>query len=185
MTRSSDPSRRFILRRHPWLTAITVVVVAFLVASSVLFVWPSSDRPGRVGAIVSLAGENEVGRADTAISLAEKGYASTLLFSQGGVVTDTSCPRVPRVKVVCFVPNPPHTGGEIKFAVDYAHAHHLHSIMLVPGRIQVTEARLLMERCFTGRLLIVPAPVPLRGVIPQVIHEWGAVAKALFTSQSC
>jgi hypothetical protein len=185
VTRSSDPGHRFILRRHPWLTAITLVVVAFLVATSVLFVWPSSDSPSRVGAILSLNGENETGRANTAISLAEKGYASTLLFSQGGAVSDTSCPKVPRVKVVCFVANPPHTDGEIKFAANYARAHHLHSIMLVPGRIQVTEARLLMERCFTGRLLVVPAPVPLRGVIPQVIHEWGALVKALFASQPC
>ena len=104
-------------------------------------------------------------REALAISLARKGYAPVLLFSQGGEASDTSCPKVPRVSVVCFVDVTGNTRGEAEFAGRYAERHHWHSLMIVPGRDQVTRARLLTERCFSGRVATVPicraAPVPV------------------------
>jgi hypothetical protein len=164
---------------------VALVVVAFLVASAVLFVWPASDQPRRVDAILSLNGENEVAREAKAVALAKHGYAPLLLFSQGGNVADTGCPKVPGVSVVCFVPNPPHTFGEIKWAANYARRHHLRSIMIVPDQTQVTQARLLMQRCFSGEIVMVPASLGLLHLPLQVLYEWGAVAKALLTDQHC
>ena len=115
------------------------------------------DQPRHVDAIVSFNGSNEGTREADAVSLAEKGYASVLLFSQGGAVADTACPKVSRVSVVCFVDVTGHTRGEAEWVGRYAQRHHWHSLLLVPGRGQATRALLLTERCFSGQLVVVPA----------------------------
>ena len=79
----SGDGRRRRTRRYRVLAAIAILVVGFLTASSVLFVWPATDQPRHVDAIVSLNGTDEADREGLAISLAEKGYAPVLLFSEG------------------------------------------------------------------------------------------------------
>jgi hypothetical protein len=160
------------------------VLGAFIVASSVLFIWPASDQPRQVDAIVSLAGSNEVAREAKAISLAKQGYAHVLLFSQGAFHSQP-CPKVPGVTVVCFEPVPGRTVGEVEWASRYARKHGWHSLMIVPGRAQVTRARLLIERCFPGRTVVVPAPVPLLQLPYEVVYEWGALTKALLVDRKC
>jgi hypothetical protein len=176
---------RGFVRRHPLILSLALVVVVFLVASSVLFVWPATNQPRRVNAIVSLNGENEVARESTAVSLAKEGYAPVLLFSQGGNAADTTCPSVPQVSVVCFVSYPPHTNGEVAYAASYARHHGMHSLLIVAGRAQVTRARLLMQRCFSGQIVMVSAPVGLTGLPYEVVYEWGALAKAVVFDRHC
>jgi hypothetical protein len=181
--------RRHSFRRHSfwrrrWLVLVGGLgLVVVLVASSVLFVWPATNQPRHVDAILSMNGEDESARENTAIALAEKGYAPVLIFSQGHDAT--ACPHVPGVKVVCFIPVPNRTVGEVRFATAYAKAHDLHSLLIVPGRAQTTRARILMKRCFSGQVLMVPATVPLLAVPFEVVYEWGALAKALFVDRSC
>jgi uncharacterized SAM-binding protein YcdF (DUF218 family) len=150
----------------------------------VLFVWPATDRPQRVDAIVSMDGDDEAAREAKAVSLAKQGYAPVLLFSQGAF-RSTPCPKVPRTTVVCFEPVPGRTVGEVEWAARYARAHRWHSLMIVPGRAQATRARLLMERCFSGRIVVVPAGVPLLHLPYQVVYEWGALVKALLVDTGC
>ena len=155
---SEVPGLDFVAGR--WSPALGLVVVAFVTASSLLFVWPATDQPQHVDAILSLNGGNEPARESLAISLAEQGYARVLLFSQGNSHT-TPCPEVPTISVVCFAAEPGRTAGEVKFAARYARRHGWHSLMIVPGRAQVTRARLLMNRCFSGHVAVVAAPVKL------------------------
>jgi hypothetical protein len=164
--------------------AAGALVVTFLVASSVLFVWPATDRPQHVDAIVSLDGPDENYREARAITLAEEGYAPVLIFSQGAYRT-TPCPRVPKVTVVCFEPSPARTVGEVEFASRYALRRGWSSLMIVPARAQTTRARLLMKRCFPGRVVVVPAPVPWVDLAGDVLYEWGALAKALLVDRHC
>ncbi len=164
--------------------ALGLLIVAFVTASSLLFVWPATDRPQHVDAILSLDGQNEAARQSRAVSLAEEGYAHVLLFSQGNSHT-TPCPHVPDVTVVCFSANPGRTAGEVEFAALYARRHDLHSLLIVPGRAQVTRARVLMKRCFSGHTAFVAAPVKLSDIPFDVIYEWGALAKALFIYRTC
>jgi len=174
-------------RRARWRTTIAVIGLAisvFLTASSLLFVWPATDQPRHVDAILSLNGENEAAREKLSISLARRGYASVLLFSQGNSHT-TPCPKVPRVSVVCFSADPGRTAGEVEFAARYARRHGWRNLMIVPGRAQVTRARLLMKRCYAGNLTLVAAPVQVLHIPYDVIYEWGALAKALFVYRSC
>jgi hypothetical protein len=175
--------------RHRWrrraLVGLGIALVVFVAASLALFVWPPTDQPRHVDAILSLNGPNEGARQALAVSLAEKGYASTLIFSRGGYARDTPCPKVPRISVVCFVDVPNDTRGEARWAGRYAERHHLHSLMIVPGRPQVTRARLLMERCFSGQIVVVPASEPLLRFPLDVFHEWFGLAEALLIDRSC
>jgi uncharacterized SAM-binding protein YcdF (DUF218 family) len=162
---------------------IALVFVAFLTASAVLFVFPTTDQPRPVDAILSLNGTDESARESRAIVLAEEGYAPVLLFSEGG--SPSPCPRVRGVRVVCFIPVPGRTVGEVRFAADYARRHGWHSLMVVPGRAQATRARLLLERCFSGRVVVVPASFQLTRFPFEVLYEWAALGKALFVDRSC
>ena len=124
-------------------------MVTFLAATSVLFLFPATDQPRHVDAILSLNGTDEAARESKAISLVEAGYARVLLFSQGD--SPTPCPEVPYAKVVCFVAVPGRTVGEVRFAANFLRRHGWHSVMIVSGRAQATRAGLLMDRCFRGR----------------------------------
>lgn len=172
------------VRRRRLIAALVVVVVIFLVASSVLFVWPATDLPRRADAILLLEGDNEAVRESTAVSLAKKGYAPVLLFSRGSP-NGPACPRISRVSVVCFVPNPQQTIGELRFATAYARRHGWHSLMVVAGRTQITRARLLAERCFSGQLVMIPAPVQLIHLPFEILYEWGALTKAVLSDEHC
>ena len=107
-----------------------------------------------------------------------------LLFSQGSAYADTSCPKVSGVSVVCFVDVTGNTRGEAEWAGRYAQRHHWHSLLIVPGRGQATRARLLTERCFLGKLVVVPAVEP-RPPLSQIIHEWGGLFDTVLVNRSC
>jgi hypothetical protein len=166
------------------LGVVALVVVVFVAATLRLFVFPPRDQPRHVDGIVSFNGPNEGARTALAVSLAEKGYARVLLFSQGGDGADTSCPKVPRVTVVCFADPTDNTRGEAEWAGRYAERHHWHSILIVPGRAQTTRARLLTERCFSGQIVTVPA-AESRPPLSEIIHEWGGVLQAVFIDRGC
>jgi hypothetical protein len=183
---ANQPSRRSRPRRvMPLVLALVVLLAAFIAISCALFVWPSVDRPQHVGAVLSLAGTNENLREQRAVALVRQGYAPVLLFSEGHYAM-VPCPRVPHVTVVCFIPQPARTVGEIEFAAHYAARHGLHSIMVVPSKTQATRARLLVGRCFKGHSVVVPAAAPpLVDLLPQVAYEWGALVKALVIDRGC
>lgn len=166
------------------LAVLVVALLGFVTASAVLFVFPASDPPRHADAILSLNGENEPAREALAISLAERGFAPVLLFSQGNSHT-TPCPVVRRVRVVCFEATPGRTVGEVEFAARLARRHGWRSLLMVPGRAQTTRARMLLERCFSGRVTVVPAPVPLLEQPYEIAYEWGAMAKALVLYRHC
>lgn len=184
----AEPSGRD--RPHHWgrpiaLTLLGAFLVAFIGLSGALLVWPAGDRPQHVDGILSLDGANEHLREQRALGLARAGYAHVLLFSEGHY-PKVPCPKLPHVEVVCFVPRPARTVGEIEFAARYAARHRWHSIMVVPGHTQTSRARLLLARCFQGRAIVVPAAAPPLLELPyQVAYEWGALVKALIVDPGC
>ena len=166
------------------LGILLVVAVVFAAATLRLFVFPATDQPTHVNGILSLNGGNEMAREALAVSLAEKGYAPVLLFSQGGEASDTSCPKVPRVAVVCFVDGAGNTRGEAEFAGRYAERHHWHSMMIVPGRDQATRARVLTERCFSGRVVVVPISES-RPALRDIADQWGGLLDTFLVHRGC
>ncbi len=188
-TPDTDPTKGSQRRRRRWprrlLLSLGGVVVVFVAATLALFVFPPTDHLHHVDGILSLNGGDEQARESQAVSLAEKGYASVLLFSQGSQANDTTCPKVPRVSIVCFFDATNNTRGEARWAGNYAKRHHWHSLLIVPGRIQARRARLLTERCFSGQVLVDPATEPLREIPGDVLHEWGGLLAALVIYRGC
>ena len=166
------------------LGIIFVVAAVFVATTLRLFVVPSTDQPTHVDGILSFNGSDERARTALAVSLAEKGYAPVILYSQGGAGADTSCPKVPRITVVCFVDGPNNTRGEAEWAGRYAKRHNWKSLMIVPGRSQATRARLLTERCFSGRLVVVPIS-EARPALSDIFHQWGGLLSSLFVHRGC
>jgi uncharacterized SAM-binding protein YcdF (DUF218 family) len=183
------PARGTARSRHRWrrrlLWSLGTVIVVFVAATLALFISPPTDLPGHVDGILSLNGHGEPAREALAVSLAEKGYAPVLLFSQGSSANDTPCPKVPRVRVVCFADVTNNTRGEARFAGQYAARHHWHSLLIVPSRTQATRARLLVARCFPGQVVVVPSAEPLSEAPSDVFHEWGGVLAALAIYRGC
>jgi hypothetical protein len=180
--------RRSQGRQSRWRVVLMsggAIIVLWMAASLALFVIPPTNQPTHVDAIVSFNGPNEGTREALAVSLAENGYAPALVFSQGGPVAVTTCPTIPHVVVTCFIDLPNNTRGEARWVARYAIRHHWRSLLLVPGRPQATRARLLVGRCFTGTLVVVPASEPLLRFPIDVLHEWGGLAKALVVNRGC
>jgi len=174
-------------RRWRFLIAAAALLVAMLGAATArLFVWPERGMPGHVDAIVMLNGPGD--RLPTALSLAWAHRAPMVVISRGSPywAQGSACaPAIPRVRVICFGPDPATTQGEAEFAGRLARRYHWHSIALVTITPQATRARLRVGRCFPGSTYVVTAPLPAYEWPYEVAYEWGATLKALFLQQRC
>ena len=167
------------------ILVVLLVVIVFLVATARLFVWPPSNTPSRVDAIVALGGDPGQRRMKSAIQLAKAGYARILVISLGGN-PPVRCPRAPTgIEVICFRPDPLNTRGEAEFVARLAARRHWHRIIVIPDRTQTTRARLLFKRCTPISLEMVPVHDDLSQLVVGVAYEWGALIKALIFIRSC
>jgi hypothetical protein len=166
------------------LTAVAGLVLAFVIATALLLVWPAQGMPTQVSAIVMLAGPGD--RIPVALRLASEHRAPVLVVSQGFNGYGSPCPpRPPGMALICFDPSPADTRGEAEYAGRLARQYHWSSLVLVVSRPQATRARLLMERCFSGPVYVSTAPLPFRSWPYQIAYGWGALVKALVVHQSC
>jgi hypothetical protein len=168
------------------LLAVAVAIVLLAAATARLFIWPAQGMPGKVSAIVMLAGPgNLLGRA---VDLAREHRAPFLAISLGTPQSGNPCPaRIPGVTVICFNPVPASTQGEAEFVGRLARKHNWRSIGIVTITPQDTRARLRIGRCFRGRVYVVTAPPdPAQTSWPyQIVYQWGALLKALIFQRSC
>jgi hypothetical protein len=166
------------------LAAVVGLVLAFVIATALLLVWPVQGMPARVNAIVMLAGPGD--RMPVALRLASEHRAPVLVVSQGFDGYGSPCPpRPPGMALICFDPNPADTRGEAEYVGRLARQYHWGSLVLVVSRPQATRARLLMERCFSGPVYVSTAPLSFRSWPYEIAYGWGALAKALVLHRSC
>jgi hypothetical protein len=164
---------------------LLVIGVVFLAVTARLFVWPPTDAPARVDAILALGGDPGQLRAKQAVSLAEAGYAHVVLVSLGDY-PPAPCPKARAgIDVVCFRANPLDTRGEVEFATRQAAHHHWTSMLMVPERSQATRARMLFRRCSDIRLLVVPVTAHGMALVTNIAYEWAALAKAFVVDTGC
>lgn len=175
---------RLTVRRRVLLVGLLVIAV-FSAATARLFVWPPTDPPTHVDAVVALGGDPGQRRAHEAIDLVRSGFAPVAVISLGGV-TAVACPRPgPPVRVICFRANPLDTRGEAEYVAGLARRRHWNQLIVVSERSQSTRARLLFKRCTAAHLHMVPVSDPGWHVVYDVVYEWGALAKALVLQRSC
>lgn len=175
---------RSIPRWRRAVIAAVALVVALVVATALLLVWPAQGMPSRVDAIVMLAGPGE--RLPLAMQFARERRASVLVVSRGQHGYGGPCPpATPGVKLICFEPDPGNTRGEAEFVGRLARKYGWHSVVLVTAREQDTRARIVMRRCFGGQVYVIAGSLPLSSWPYQVAYEWGALFKALVLYRSC
>jgi hypothetical protein len=166
------------------LTATVGLVLAFVIATALLLVWPMQGMPPAASAIVMLAGPGN--RMPVALRLASEHRSPVLVVSQGFDGYGSPCPpRPPGMALICFDPSPADTRGEAEYVGRLARQYHWSSLVLVVSRPQATRARLLMERCFSGPVYVSMASLPFRSWPYEIAYGWGALVKALVLHRSC
>jgi uncharacterized SAM-binding protein YcdF (DUF218 family) len=167
------------------VASVFTLFVAFFTASALLFVFPTMGAPARVDAIVVLGGSGD--RLGLGLTLAREGRAPYLVLSMGlpwlppGVCTQ----HVGPAKVICFHPNPDTTQGEAEGASRIAEEHGWSSLLLVTTRDQVWRAHLRFQRCYSGKIYGIGAPVPWSGWPYAIFYQWAGTIKAEVTQRSC
>jgi hypothetical protein len=173
-------------RRQYTIIAVVIVLGGLVAATARWFVWPQQGMPERVDAIVMLNGPGA--RLDTALDLAWAHRAPMIVISRGSHYWghgSVCAPKIPRVKVICFDPNPATTRGEAEFAGRLAHQYHWRSVVLVAVAPQDTVARIRLERCFSGKIYVVNAPMAVPEWLYQIAYQWGSTVKALSLQRTC
>jgi uncharacterized SAM-binding protein YcdF (DUF218 family) len=167
------------------LVVVVVLIALFVAATARLFVWPPTDPPTRVDAVVALGGDPGQRRAHEALALVGAGFAPVAVISLGGTPA-VACPRhAATVHVICFRANPLDTRGEAEYVSRLARERHWDQLIIVSERSQSTRARLLFKRCTAAQLHMVPVSDPVSHLPYDIAYEWGALVKALVLERSC
>jgi uncharacterized SAM-binding protein YcdF (DUF218 family) len=165
------------------LILLAGAALCFLVATARLFVWPTTNGVDRADAVVVLDGGSGE-RIAEARALMAGGVAPVLVISVGRELDDDEAagPCAPRqeFEVVCFSPTPATTRGEARGLATLARRHGWDHVALVTSTFHVSRARLLVSRCFDGRLDVVGADPPRNPLhwAAAVAHEWGGTIEA-------
>jgi uncharacterized SAM-binding protein YcdF (DUF218 family) len=172
------------------LAVVGVLILAWAVAMYVLVIDPSVQKPAHVDAVVVLGGASVDGRLTRGVELVTEGYASQLVVSHP-VSDDTRithfCDQpLAGVQMSCFVPEPSTTQGEAREIRTLAAQRGWHKIMVVTSQYHIDRARLIIQRCYKGDLLMINAMHPTFGEwAGQLLYQTGAWAKALTVTTSC
>lgn len=171
-----------------WLPAALLVLLALVLLTARLFVWPDLAPPPRhVDAIIELAGPGDEGRDRLASRLAAEHRAAFLV--QSTVVAEAGSsrclPATTGVTVLCFHPVPGTTRGEAEWIGREAELRSWHSVILVTTPDQAWRAGLRVRRCFGGEVYSATSPLPLMSWFRQIPYQWMASVKALVVERSC
>ncbi|MCG7320513.1 YdcF family protein [Arsenicicoccus bolidensis] len=158
------------------------VALAMVCVLVVVILFPRHDPVGRSDAIVVL-GPSVDERVTQAELLMRKGAAGTMVVSAHpadlGRVPDV-CAHEKPYPVVCFDPVPSTTQGEARAVAKLARERGWTSLQVITFDPQVERARLILGRCFPGRISMLDhtegydLPVML-------VYQSGGWAKALIS----
>jgi uncharacterized SAM-binding protein YcdF (DUF218 family) len=176
-------------RRRGWrvaLAAVLVLLLGWLIAAFVVIVDPTINRPRHADAVVVLGGATSDGRLGKALKLIYHGYSSTLMISAPqniGYVKQVCSTPIPKVTIICFDPSPATTQGEAREIRTQAQQRGWQTIMVVTSTYHISRARMIIHRCYDGRLVMVDAQTPsLSEWTYNLFYQTGAFAKALVHS---
>lgn len=176
--------RRRRARRYVVTTGV-VVVLAWLVTCFVVVQHPHIDRPGSADAVLIL-GPTLSDRVNTGLTAIRRHLSDQLVVS----IPDGSNGKLCRLHrsgltVTCFVPHPSTTRGEAEELGRLAARHHWTSVIVVTSKYHVSRARMIISRCFHGRLSMVAAGGSIsfvRWAYEYVYQTAGYVKAALYRS---
>ena len=172
------------------LFVIACAIAVFSVATYQLFVDPHIDPVQRSDAVVVIAGGPL--RLEKGVELVRENIAPLLLISvpHGSWPYQWEAPGICNgakrpFQVICFRPKPESTQGEARALKRIAAKRHLRSVIVVTSTFHVSRARLIMRRCFHGRLAVIGTPVS-RAAEPFLIGmEWIKLTYAETLNRGC
>jgi uncharacterized SAM-binding protein YcdF (DUF218 family) len=149
-------------------------------------VLPDSDPvPARADAIVVLAGARGH-RLGKGLELWRRRVAPTLVISDGRAAGWVEGNRLcNRARVLCFHPDPYSTRGEAEWIGREAARRGWRSVVVVTSTYHVRRARLIVGRCFKGRLAFEAAHPPAENFAVGVAWEWPKSLYYLALSRRC
>lgn len=158
--------------RRPFLALALAAFLVLAVASVFLFILYDDDQVTKADAVVVLAGSRL--RLPVALELLDRGVAPVLVISDG---LDPRSPRTVRLcreraGVLCPKPDPYSTRGEARLIRRLARERGWDSIVVVSSRFHLFRARILIERCFDGRLALVGARSTWWRLPISITAEW-------------
>jgi uncharacterized SAM-binding protein YcdF (DUF218 family) len=186
--RSLSRKQRFIR----WAFAlVAALLTTWLVGGYFVVVHPVTNRLQRVDAIVVLGAPDVDGREIYGLELAQELYAPVVAISveslrqhrlnapcNGGAVG---------VTVMCFIPSPRTTQGEARQIRAYAAKYGWKSIIVVTSSYHISRARLIVQRCFHGQIIMAAPSVrhSLLTVAYQYLYQSAGYLKAFFVTTGC
>lgn len=145
-----------------------------------LFITYADDSVSSADAVIVLSGSKK--RLPAALALMRRDVAPTLVVSYG---LEPNHPRSRRVcttpqtfAVLCPKPDPFSTRGEARMIARLAAERGWRSVVVVTSRFHLVRARLLIERCYGGRVAMVGAPTASWRLPFLITLEWGKLARA-------
>jgi uncharacterized SAM-binding protein YcdF (DUF218 family) len=179
-----------VLRRI--LLVAAALVVAWLAACLVLFVWPpaESSAPAQADVVVVLSGSKR--RLPPALALIRRGVAPVLALST--VQRTKHWPQAARLcathryagaRVLCFTAVPFSTQGEARAVARLARKRGWRSVVVVTSTFHITRADLLFRRCYHGALSLVGAGSPWWQLPEEWVSETGKLLVQLTVRRGC
>jgi uncharacterized SAM-binding protein YcdF (DUF218 family) len=176
--------------RRVLFTIVVFVGSVVVVTNAGLFLFPRTHTPAKADAVVVFRGGRGE-RLNTALRLMEAKVAAHLIIPNGTVASWPQANRLCRGRhsftVSCPDPEVENTRGEARAIAGVARDKGWRSLVLVTSTYHVTRARLLLGRCFDGRLDAVkagPGLTPGR-YLARVSHEWAGLAEAELVNRGC
>lgn len=175
--------------RRPLLIGIALVVAAWAVFGCLVVIDPTINRLQHADAVFVLGGPDVDGRAAYGLELAAQGYAKTVAISvvdprQSSVYRQCT-DGVPGLTVLCFPPDPATTQGEARQLRAYAKQYGWRSVIVVTSSYHISRARWILDRCFSGNLIMRDAPAhhgPVELVGETFYQGFAYVKNGLFTT---
>jgi uncharacterized SAM-binding protein YcdF (DUF218 family) len=174
---------RRLRQKRVWLPLVLVAGLV-IAATARWFVWPATDAVDHADAVVVFDGGRGE-RLREARALMARGIAPTLVVSAGRELDaddgDGLCVDPPPFEVVCFTPRPDTTRGEARALAEIARGRDWDTVALVTSTYHVSRARMLVERCYGGRLDVIAASPPANPAqwVANLAHEWGGAVDAM------
>jgi uncharacterized SAM-binding protein YcdF (DUF218 family) len=174
----------FLFRWYRRLVLLVLLLAALTAASVWLFVFPRTDAARRADAVVVLSGSN-YDRLTKGLALVRARVAPVLVVSDGFRTAPQLCNRRRPYRVLCVEPHPFSTRGEAEEIARLAAARGWRRVDVVTSRYHVYRARLIVKRCFHGKLRVIASEPHLLDYVVGGASEWPKLALALVFRRHC
>jgi uncharacterized SAM-binding protein YcdF (DUF218 family) len=183
-----------VRRRLSSIIVAIVVGANFAACASGYFVFDRSVRSSplaKADAIVVLGGEHD-GREEYAISLAQRGFASSVVLSNPYQIDDQLMRRLcgaryRAIDVICERPLAITTKGEAIMTRELAAARQWTRLIVVTWKFHIPRARFIFDHCLSPGAAVSYVAVPrqyaysLSAWNSQYVYQYVAFAKAAVT----